>query len=863
MDILERESQLSMLEEALSEAKSRRGCLALVSGEAGIGKTALVEAFTRRHRNTVRVLWGGSDALFTPRPLGPLHDMASKMAGELPELLASDAQRNAVFSAVLNEFQRQPAIVVFEDIHWADEATLDLLRFVARRIGQTSALLVLTYRDDELSPRHPLRSLLGDLSSSAVTRRIALPPLSEKAVQELVGEQAVDVAALHRQTGGNPFYVTEVLANSGSGIPATVRDAVMARCARLSVSAYVVLEAAATIGQRVEPWLLSQVTGAEAHAAEECMAVGMLLAQNDELAFRHELARRTILEMTSPLRRQVLHRLILDSLKSSPATRNNLARLAHHAEGAGDRKSILAYAPAAARQASLSGAHRAAATLYELTLQHANELPIAERAELLRDYAVECDVIDQRPAAISANRQAAELWKNAGNKLKYANTLGRLALLLHLVGDGEEAEQVNDAAIRILEELPPSQDLAHVYNSQAILYLARLENRKGVDLAEKAIAIIDRMPKKTLLPRLYETLGLCWLHLDYEKGIALLERSLESGIEFGQSMRTANSYANLSSVYIEFHQFERAEACLAKGLAFAAEQDLAFARMYMLAWQAQLYLHRGRWSEAGLAAGEVLQDPATSIGSRSPALTVVGRLRARRGDPGADTALDESLELLFQLGFRQREGLVRAARAEEAWLAGDSERTLAEAKSVYNRALDQKHPWGAGELAFWQWRAGGTPDLPGWIASPYALQISGDWWAAAEAWRYMGCPYERARALADGDPEAQKVALEIFERLAARPDADRLRQKMQADGVSAIPPRPHTSTRENPFGLTNRQIDVLALLMEGFSNAEIAGRLHISPKTAEHHVSAILARLDVHTRDEAASLARQHPTFRK
>ena len=529
------------------------------------------------------------------------------------------------------------------------------------------------------------------------------------------------------------------------------------------------------------------------------MAVGMLWAQNDELVFRHELARQTVLESLSPPRRQVLHQLVLDSMKSSPLLRKNLARLAHHAEAAGDRQDILAYGPAAARQASAAGAHRGAATLYKLALKQAEDLPFQVQAELWSEYAVECDVIERRPTAIAAFRQAADLWKKAGETLKHANTLGSLALALHLVGEAEEAEQVTATAIRILEELPPDQALARAYNSQAVLYLARMENQKGVELAEKAITLVEQLPDKDLLPRLYETLGLCWLHLDHKRGIELLERSLAMGIEFDQTMRTANAYANLSSVYVEFQQFEAAEACLVKGLAYAAERDLEFARLYMLAWQAQLLLLQGRWDEAGRAAEEVMQVPGTSIGTLGPALMVQGRLKARRGDPGADEALNESLELLFKLGFRQREGLVRAARAEAAWLARDPERTLAEARAVYEHTIQQQHPWVAGELAFWRWKAGDGLDIPEWVASPYALQIGGDWQAAAGAWERLGCPYEQARALADGDSESQMVALAIFERLGARPSADALREKLQETGKLDLPVRPHASTRGESF----------------------------------------------------------------
>jgi predicted ATPase len=341
MGLLECDACLDALDMALQDAIRGEGRVALVSGEAGIGKTSLVAWFTRERRGAVRVLWGACDALFTPRPLGPLHDMVAQTPGNLPALLNSDAKRTAIFSAVLDELQGRPAIVVCEDVHWADEATLDLLRFLGRRMARTAALLVMTYRDDELGPQHPLRTVLGDLAALPVTRRVPLLPLTETAVRTLVGERAVDAAALHRQTGGNPFFVTEVLASAGGGLPPSIRDAVLARVARLSYSAQAVLQTAAVIGPRIEPWVLTEVSGAGAATADECLATGVLLAQGDVLAFRHELARQIVLESISPPHKMALHCRTLNVLAASPATRHDLSRLAHHAEAASDRAAVL------------------------------------------------------------------------------------------------------------------------------------------------------------------------------------------------------------------------------------------------------------------------------------------------------------------------------------------------------------------------------------------------------------------------------------------------------------------------------------------------------------------------------------------
>ena len=304
--------------------------------------------------------------------------MRSRPRAFLLERLEAGSDRNAIFSACLSELGDQPTIMLVEDIHWADEATLDLLKFLGRRIHQTPSLLVLTYRDDEIGIHHPLRQLLGDLGSSASLLRIRVASLSKAAVLELARDKKVDAVELHRLTNGNPFFVTEVLAAEG-GIPETVRDAVLARAVHLSRSARATLEAAAVIGVRVEPWLLSSVAGADTGQIEECLAAGMLQAQGDHYAFRHELARQTILGSISPTRKAALHRLALTALEASSETRLDLARLASHAEEARDASAVLQYAPPAAQQASAMGAHRQARDNYGAALQYAAQLPLERR----------------------------------------------------------------------------------------------------------------------------------------------------------------------------------------------------------------------------------------------------------------------------------------------------------------------------------------------------------------------------------------------------------------------------------------------------------------------------------------------------
>jgi predicted ATPase len=336
MQLLERESALDTLGGWFAEARAGRGRLVLVAGEAGVGKTTLVNEFALRHRQAARVLRGACDPLTTPRPLGPLSDVAPAVGGRLDRLLRDEAPREVLFPALLGRLRdsRVATVLVVEDVHWADEATLDLLRFLARRLGPAPTLVVVTYRDDELGPQHPVQLLAGDLTSSALVRRLRLEPLSRQAVAVLAGPHGVDPDVLHETTGGNPFFVTEILAAGQEAIPATVVDAVLARAARLSPPARQVLDAAAVVAPPVETWLLVEAAGAAPAQVDECVAAGMLQGQAGGVGFRHELARLAVERTLAPGRRAELHGRALAALLTRPGAAPDPARLAHHADGA-------------------------------------------------------------------------------------------------------------------------------------------------------------------------------------------------------------------------------------------------------------------------------------------------------------------------------------------------------------------------------------------------------------------------------------------------------------------------------------------------------------------------------------------------
>ena len=858
MDLLEREQFSGELEAILGDVTAGKGRFVLVSGEAGIGKTSLVERFAEAHKKQARILWGSCDALFTPRPLGPLYDIAHQSKSNLLALLEGGAPRASILSAVLDELEssRAPSITVIEDVHWSDEATLDLLKFLGRRINRTHSMLIVTYRDDEVGADHPLRLVLGDLPNRSVAR-LRLPPLSESGVHALAERAGRPFEDLHSVTGGNPFFVTEALASKQPGVPVTVSDAVLSRSARLSPASRAVLELVSVVPARAEMWLLNDTISPDMVALEECVGAGMLRSEGEAIGFRHELARRAIEDSLAPPRRQSLHALVLKALlnRGSEAL---LARIVHHAAQAGDRTAVLEHAPIAARQAAALNAHRESASHYHTALRYAELLAPDERARLLECRSYECYLTGQGEDALEARREALQIWKQLGDERRRGDNLRWMSRLAWSLGRKMEAEGHSLEAVTILENLPHGPELAMAYSNRSQLHMLSEEHDEAVLWGSRAIELAEKLggAPETLVHAL-NNVGVAELIANNEQGRIKLEESLRLALANNLQDHVGRAYTNLAFITVRQRKYELATRYLEDGIAYTTDHDLDFYRLYMMAWRARAHFEQGDWDSAADDADYVLGRWGVVAITKIAALAVLGHVRVRRGYPGAARLLAEARDLAIQTEELQRIAPVASALAECALLKGDLEQVMAEARIVLEMAAVRNDPWLRGEFAFWMWRAGGARETHENVAAPYALQMSGDWRAAAEAWKECGCPYEEAMALADGDEPAQRAALEILERLGAGPAAEKLRQSLRATGVRGIPRGPRPSTRENPSGLTSRQMEVLGLMVDGLGNAEIAERLFVSPRTAEHHVSAILAKLDARTRAEAVSLALQ------
>jgi ATP/maltotriose-dependent transcriptional regulator MalT len=859
MELIEREQQLTKLTGAWEQVKAGPGRIALVSGEAGIGKTALVERFVLDQGRPASVLWGACDALFSPQPLGPFIEIAVQTQSDLSRLIRSGADRLSFSTEFFISLQKSshPVIVVLEDLHWADEATLDVIKFLGRRIQHTKTLLILTYRDDELSSKNPLWFLLGDFPTH-LTVRIALPLLSPGGVDRLAGQANRRLEWLHRVTGGNPFFVTEIIASDAEGVPPSVRDAVLARIARLSPAAKDIVELASLMPGDAEVWLIEAILHPDPAALDECVERGILHSAGNTIAFRHELARQSVEDSLPIGRTRDLHRKILGALMNAEADQENLARLVHHAARAGDEEATLRFAQPAARQASALGAHREAASLYRTSLSFVRQLSLETQAELLEGLSFENYLIDNVEEAIQPREQASLIWERLERRERAGDCYRWLSRLHWAGGDRKEAEKYADLAIEILMEQPPCPELAMAFSNKSQLHMLAWEEVTAIAWGNRAIELAERLGAVEILVHALTNVGSAEFLIDFEAGKEKIVRALGMAREHEMHDHVSRCFTNLATSYVQFRRYPEAQRWLEEGLKYTTAMDLDFYSVYLLGFLARIYFETGRWAEAEENGLEALRLSHQQTITPIPALTALGHLKVRQGDPAAKEFLDQARALALPTGELQRIGPLAAARAEAAWQRGDLEQVAAEAAPGYELALGRNDPWMLGQLAYWMWRAGAQEVSLDRLARPYALMIQGEWRSAALEWEQIGCPFEQATALAEGDEPASRLeALAIFERLGARPAGEVLRRELQALGVKGIPRGTGPARQKYPADLTARELEILQLIAEGLSNPSIAETLTISVGTVKAHTASIYNKLGVNNRVQALSRARE------
>ena len=859
MPLLERDTEVSELLAAAAEVLvAREGRAVLVTGEAGIGKTTVIREFLAHTGDDLRVLRGGCDDLRTPRTFGPLLDAAAGTRGPLEEALAL-GRGDAVYDAAIAELTgARPTVLVVEDVHWADDATIDVLRYVVRRLTELPVLLVLSFRDDAAAYATRLSPLVATLAGSGA-RRIEPKPLTPEAVALLAERTGRDAETLYRHTRGNPFYLSELLAEQGGGdVPVTVSDAVQARVAKLPPDTVQALEQLSVVPAQLDYAEAGELFGSAEMllAAEE---VGIVEVTDAGVAFRHELARRAVEAGLPALARRRLNAKVLKHLLERDDD-PDLARILHHAVEADDVAVILAYAPRAGREASRRGARRQALEHFETVLPYAGRLALPDQAALYGDYAWDLQYAQRYADAVAAGRIAVELRERLGDPVTLADQLVWLGRELYLSGDTLAARDASDRAAAIADSLDPGTPgaaavLAVATTFHGMMLVRVVRSAEARPVLERALTLTADAGRPDLHSLCRNFLAMARADLDDPGAIDDLREQLREAIERGDHQTTAHLYSHLAELHFRYGEYDELADVVERGLVFTRERGFSGNLYNLEVLQASLRIRHGEWAAAERQLRRLidsLDDPGMLYVYSVPSY---GRLLARRGDPRAERLLTDCWDRARAQRHLLGIGFAGLGYVEWAWLAGRPD-LVQEAADMLLDGTPGGVPALHGELELYLRRAGiGEGGPPGFEGCPevYAAGIRGDHLAAAELWERIGDPYEQAIELSlVDDPDTALTGLRMLDELDAKPAAAMVRARLRDLGVR-VPRGARRSTRRNPAGLTDRQLDVLALLADGLTNAEIADRLVVSVRTVDHHVSDILGKLGVDSRRAAAA----------
>lgn len=847
MQLVERDDELGRLTELLVAAQQGNGSVVLVRGEAGVGKTALVQRFLDDIGNRAHLLWGACEDIVTAVPFAPLWDMA-----------ASDAELHSVISAgdrvrtlrtVLDRMSRtlRPTVVVVEDAQWADEATLALIRVLGRRASKSHGLLIVTFRDDHFAIEHPLRRVVGAIPPGSL-ERIQLGPLSREGVADLVGP-GLDVDEIMRLTRGNPFFVSEIVRHPGDEIPLSVADAVGFQMSTLSRRSRQVVELVSVIPGNAEIDLIARITPDAEAAIAESEGIGLVEVDGERVAFRHELARLAIEKSLSTIDRRRLNRSVFEALEAS---NGEAGRCAHHAHQAGDAAALLRLVPVAARRAADVGSSREAVRLLRLIDPHLGELNPDELADHY-DLLVGQAMLGDEPGLVEIAELAVGLRRALGDPASLGSTLLMAGEAAFVEGQPVKARNLTDEALVVLGPVG-GELLALAHARRARLAIRAGEYGSGVEHARTGVELSTGSSSRSRVQALLN-LGTALGETRFPDGLEELFEAHRLSGELGFVDEQAKAAGTISILYWRHRDVEAAEAWIHLGLESISEADLPVLEDWLRIGLAFAAEARGEWNAAIAQATEIY-----GAANRRDHLVTSGILLAkvhtRRGSPDAGRLLDEVSVIASQKGDHALMAFIAAVAVEKAWLQDDREsRPVDEAVALWHQISEVEPPWIWGELSMWLRIAGRLDRDDQSLPSPWRTLIGDDWETAADLWRDRGMPYERALALYSGNTAARLEALRLLDGLEAVPLAAKLRRGLRAEGVKGIPRGPYSGRRADPLGLTPRQAEILELVAESLSNSEIADRLFLSVRTVEQHVSSILATLSARNRRDAVRIA--------
>ena len=836
----------------------KKGIASSSSGEAGIGKTSLVRAFCQEKKDRATIYLGTCDALFTPRPLAPLYDIIWQIWGDEWKKEGNIEDRVSLFTQFFHRLGNQDGttILVFEDIHWADEATLDFIKFLARRITRIHCLFILTYRDDEVHALHPLRNLLGQLPSHSFTR-LQPAPLSKEAVGRLASEKGYNGENVYSISGGNPFYVNEILASYSPGIPENIKDSILSVYHRLDEKTKQLWEILSVQPTGFELDYLGQLEPDYDASLAPCLEAKILLLKEGRLFFKHQLYRRTIETALSPFLRVALHKKILQRFMDHFERNGEIYRIIHHAKNANEHRLVVHYAPLAARQAAALGAHVEASKLYFSAIEYFQDGDKDKLAGFYESYAYECFLTNRIEEAIIYQKRASQIWKELGDIEKRGNTLWFLSRLWWFDGNRRQAESYAQQAIELLADRPASRAKAMAFSNMSQLKMLSDKTVECIFWGDRAIDLAKELCDEEILCHALNNVGTVQMRIpaNKQKGIDWLRQSLDIALKNAFQEHAARAYTNLGSNCVRIKDFPFAAKILEEGLRYCEERELGSWQTYMLSWKAKLLQDTGKWEEATRIAEDLIGKTDQASIAKVGALMVAGTIKMRRGDPDALPLLLEARTKAFESMELQRMLPALAALLEYEWLTGQNHTEKTAIEYAIGLSSQPGHLRESSEFDFWLSKVR-RQQLPlHEIEQGYRANNPKMAHEAAAGWKRLGCPYEQALLLFEGDDDSKKEAISIVHQLGAQAVFEKMKMEMRGSGITGIPRGRRKTTQSNPAMLTDRELGVLQLLKEGLQNKEIGSRLFISPKTVDHHISSILFKLEVNSRTRAVQEA--------
>ena len=836
MDFVGRSEELDQLHAAFAAAAAGEGRFVLVQGESGIGKTTLVRTFIASSESRQTILYGACEDWLTPWPLQPF----SSMVSDQPELRAAlESGDTIAFSAQLLSWLESGGAMVVDDAQWADQATLEVLRYVGRRISATSGLVVVVVRDEDMSREHPLRRVVGSIPPAA-TVRVRLQPLDIAAVRELA--QQSDVDDLYSKTNGNPLLVAELL-RSDAEVPAAIEDRVLARVQRLSGSARSVVEFASVVPGSCDLALLEECVDVDVETLDGCERSGLITVAPTEVIFRHELVRMAVERSLGAGRRISLNAAVLAALRSSGV---EPARLLHHAVSAGDTDTVISLTPEAVRRAIARGGNRQALEHLAVLEPHLDRLTSSHRADLLELWAEAARATGVIAKALERRRAAVALRREDGDPLALGRSLRPISLLCWQMKEPKMARTSAAEAVAILRSTSSVDEYVRALADQAFIHVMHREHDEASSIGEVAEAAAADLDDASLDGYLLAVR--CW----YEGEPVWIEtasQAVDIGLKLGDTETLARAFDLLVQNAPDM-SLDRRDSILDQADRFAHDYGQDFLRAFILVARSEITAGEGRFGEAedqARLAAEIWDDTDHNLAVYP--LVEIGLNQSRRGAPQAADTLRTVAEMAKVRPLTTRG--VHTALAEAYWLHGGDFFDPTTATKDLKRFLRNRPPGPSLAWAcIWLNKLRLIEPLHELADTPEGLLIDGDWRGAAEAWTEDDAPYKRAVALSSGGIDERIEAIRICDTLGAAPMARRLREDLHAEGVTGIPKGPQRSTRSSPVGLTPRQTEVLGLLRQGRTNNEIADELFISPRTVEHHVAAVLSKLELNSRIE-------------